>query len=496
MSGFSSTIKLADLNDFIRPSQVCVKSNETIRHSESQQNESIDSKPIIRLDKKNEWKERKQRKDLAPETKSISITLGDCLACSGCITSAEEVLILDQSYQKVLELIESKKKGLNDLVIVFSLSLQTLASFAAKFNCSLQSVAEHLAYFLHDLGVDYVFDLSLARHICLVEYGKELNDGHLAKPLISSTCPGFVCYAEKSQGDLLLPYLSNLKSPQQIMGLLVKRKLHLADPSAISVPIEKIYHVSLMPCFDKKLEASRVQNRISNAIAEVDCVLTPIEIEKILDAREITDLTRVPKRKLDTFSKDFNEDSAIYSHIGSGSGGYADNLIRLMLLKQKYSFLSDTNSLDWKANRNADFLELFIYQKEHNNVNESIKPILSFAILNGFRNIQNLVNRLKRKNCHYDFIEVSACPKGCLNGGAQFKDNLTTSIKQSDGLMTQELVETFYHQLPKTDFSISHNDHRTKELYDHLGIDENFIATFRTNFKAVTNNFNLLNSEW
>lgn len=72
-------------------------------------------------------------------------------------------------------------------------------------------------------------------------------------PMLASACPGWVCYAEKTQADLVLPYISTTKSPQAVMGTFVKRRLAAAkgwDPA-------RVYHCSVMPCYDKKLEASR-----------------------------------------------------------------------------------------------------------------------------------------------------------------------------------------------------------------------------------------------
>lgn len=119
-------------------------------------------------------------------------------------------------------------------MVVLSLSLQSLASLAAKYRLSVQDTAERLASFFVDLGVDFVFDIALARHLCLVESAREFLQLHRHRqgsgkkePLLSSTCPGFVCYAEKSQGPVLVPRLSGVKSPQQIMGLLVKCRLGL-----------------------------------------------------------------------------------------------------------------------------------------------------------------------------------------------------------------------------------------------------------------------------
>lgn len=82
---------------------------------------------------------------------------------------------------------------------------------------------------------------------------------------------GWVCYAEKTHGNFILPYISVTKSPQQIMGSLVK--YHLAENMGLSP--EQIYHVTVMPCYDKKLEASREDfYNQQRKTRDVDCVIT------------------------------------------------------------------------------------------------------------------------------------------------------------------------------------------------------------------------------
>lgn len=400
-----------------------------------------------------------------------------------------------------------KFKGLNDFIMVFTMSLQALASLAAKYSLTIQSTAEHLCHFLHEnLNIDYIFDLSLARHICLIECGQELLEkNETKKPILSSTCPGFVCYAEKSQGSILVPLLSKIKSPQQIMGILVKKRFHLVD-SEIEIfgtnLEQKIFHITLMPCYDKKLEASRFENKLSSNLAEVDCVITPIEIEKILQLKHIQNLTELPRRKLNKFKTNFNDTSTIYSHYGSGSGGYAENLFRIMEIQK--NVLSKKSEPEWKIVKNVDFLELVIYDSNQAEYDNSEKKILlSFSIVNGFRNVQNLVSRLKRRTCAYNYIEVSACPKGCLNGGAQLRNlNLNSELNETSfpnidaGLISYEQVQNLYNDLIKTKFSLNFNDSLNQELYRNLQLDEQFRQHFQTKFKALDKKFNILNSNW
>ena len=97
------------------------------------------------------------------------------------------------------------------------------------------------------------------------------------------------------------------------------------------------------------------------------------------------------------------------TNYGSGSGGFTENLF-IIAAKELFGKELGPN-LEYKTLKNADFQEITL---EHDG-----EVQLAFAVANGFRNIQNLVQKMKRKRCQYDFVEVMACPSGCLNGGAQ-----------------------------------------------------------------------------
>ncbi|CAO2642320.1 Cytosolic iron-sulfur assembly component 3 [Lemmus lemmus] len=103
--------------------------------------------------------------------------------------------------------------------------------------------------------------------------------------MLASACPGWICYAEKTHGNFILPYISTARSPQQVMGSLVKdffaQQQHLTP--------DKIYHVTVMPCYDKKLEASRPDffNQ-EYQTRDVDCVLTTGEVFRLLEEEGIS----------------------------------------------------------------------------------------------------------------------------------------------------------------------------------------------------------------
>lgn len=117
-----------------------------------------------------------------------------------------------------------------------------------------------------------------------------------------------------------------------------------------------------------------------------------------------TNLAEFPPSKIDKpFGVSDNSDAVLFGHDGSGSGGYADYIFHYAA---KHLFGQPDVQLEYKNLRNPDFREAIL---EANG-----KAVLKFAIVNGFRNIQNFVQKLKRKKCEYHYIEVMACPTGKL----------------------------------------------------------------------------------
>lgn len=226
----------------------------------------------------------------------MEITLQDCLACSGCITSAEGVLITQQSEEELLKILnhnqslkaEGRTDGEDIRTVIFTVSQQPVLSLARRYNLTVEKAAQHLSGYLRHLGADYVLNTKIADDLALLECREEFIERYRSQqskekeqqlPMLTSSCPGWVCYAEKTHGKTILPHLATTRSPQQIMAVLVKRWLS----EQLGLPPERIYHVTVMPCFDKKLEASREEffYDVANS-QEVDCVITSSEYNSLI----------------------------------------------------------------------------------------------------------------------------------------------------------------------------------------------------------------------
>ncbi|KAJ3333097.1 hypothetical protein HDU76_011465 [Blyttiomyces sp. JEL0837] len=456
---FSGVLQVSDLNDFVGPSQACIKPVEIKKTAEGEQS-SLQIDPISG----GYYEVSKDGEQKLLETATIS--LNDCLACSGCITSAESILVSSQSHQDLLTILESNKQALAQnepylhKIIVISLSPQSRASIASKYKLHPLTVHRKLVSFFTQLGVHHVVDSSFARDFALIESGREFvkryreanGDFSLGVlPMLASACPGWICYAEKTHGNLL-PNISNTKSPQQIMGSLVKNYLG----GQLGVNPDKIYHISVMPCYDKKLEASRSDfyNDVYRT-RDVDTVLTTGEVERIILRDFGVRLEDIPEIGIPAlFTKAGPADPIIspdnfivYGSEGSSSGGYLSFIFRYAARELFGIQLSpedltgckyDTHEVEIRPGRNVDYHEIVLKL-------QSGVEVLRFAAAYGFRNIQNLVRKVQTPNGavvggpirtprgrranaanasgsgDIHFVEVMACPSGCINGGGQVK---------------------------------------------------------------------------
>lgn len=424
MAGFSGVLQLTDLDDFITPSQECIKPVKVEKKVATAKGAKIqieaDGSYFEEMESGGKMKLEK-----------AAITLADCLACSGCITSAESVLIEQQSTTQLYKVFEEKKDfAQNDPenipIIVFSVAMQSIMSLANKFEMPPQLAMEKLSGFLKNLGADFVFDMKTSEDFSILEQQREFLEKYNSRsqtsskhpgPILTSSCPGWICYAEKTHGSWILPYISNIKSAQQVMGSIVKEVL----PKKLSVSTKRIYHVTVMACFDKKLEASRGDfYDEAEDCRDVDCVVTSLEIEEMLDKAGVK-LSEIASDSIDDICKFQPMADPLMVNSGSGSGGYSDHIFKFAA---KQIFGQEVKDVAYKTMKNLDLKETTLEIDG--------KVVLKFAIANGFRNIQNLVQKMKRKRCDYDFVEIMACPSGCLNGGAQ--------IRPQDGQTSKELI--------------------------------------------------------
>ncbi|KAI0545757.1 iron only hydrogenase large subunit domain-containing protein [Xylaria curta] len=463
----SAILSADDLNDFISPGVACIKPVETLPALPEQPEDNGLEHEVV-LDGQH---------PTATAGAPAQISLTDCLACSGCVTSAEAVLVSLQSHHELLSVLDQapalqirrndadgsfRVEGLENpdsKLFVASVSPQTRASLAAAAGRGVtkRDAGRMIEQLLAGRGglraggkwnnaFTWVADTNVARAACLVLGAEEASDSRkVAKPILSSSCPGWVCYAEKTH-PYVLPHISKVKSPQALMGTLLKTSLS----RTLGISPDRIWHLAVMPCFDKKLEASREEltdsvwngnGQPGRGVRDVDCVITSKEILMLTESRGI-DFFSLSKESIPILAYVPFPDSTIQeflfpSHRGGrldvAAGTSGGNLYYTL----KYIASQHPGSrIETTRGRNVDVAEFSV-------ISASGDTLFRAARYYGFRNIQNLVRKLKparpsrmpgaravgatRKAAgksagpEYDYVEVMACPGGCTNGGGQIK---------------------------------------------------------------------------
>lgn len=387
-------------------------------------------------------------------------------------------------------------------IFVASVSPQVRASLAATYGISERDATYMVDQFLsgpqglraggkHGSGFTWVVDTNIMREAVLVLTADEVNESLASKdsgasasatsalpkrPILSSACPGWICYAEKTH-PFILPHLSRLKSPQALSGTFFKTVLS----KALGVSPSRIWHLAVMPCFDKKLEASREEltdvswrpseGQVAESnppVRDVDCVITSRELLTLASSRGISlpnlplrslsgsSVTPFPDKAVDAFlfSKRARSDQAL--SIGT-SGGYLHNVLLTFQSRNPGS------EIVTQRGRNADVVDYILMSPDG-------QPILKAARYYGFRNIQNLVRKLKPARASrlpgakaparasggnrrqpmsqnaaaggsgqdYAYVEVMACPGGCTNGGGQIRVEDAREIASDEAISADD----------------------------------------------------------
>ncbi|XP_053426997.1 nuclear prelamin A recognition factor isoform X4 [Nycticebus coucang] len=397
------------------------------------------------------------------------------------MTAEEGVQLSQQNAEDFFHILNLNKKcdTSKHKVLVVSVCPQSLPYFAAKFNLSVTDASRRLCGFFKCLGVHYVFDTTIAADFSILESQKEFvrryhqhSEKERALPMLTSACPGWVRYAERVLGRPVTPHLCTAKSPQQVMGSLVKD--YFARQQNLSP--EKIFHVIVAPCYDRKLEALQEGfSSTSRSSLGADCVLTSGEIAQIMEQSDLC----VQDATVDTLFGDSKEEM-VTRHDGASSDGH---LVHVFRYAAKELFNEDVEEVTYRALRNKDFQEVTL-EKDG-------EILLRFAAAYGFRNIQNMILKLKKGTFPYHFVEVLACPGGCLNGRGQAQ----TQDGHVDKVLLRQM-EGIYSDIPVRPPETSAH---VQELYQQWldGVDSpKAQETLHTTFQSPEHCAHSLNIRW
>ena len=298
---------------------------------------------------------------------------------------------------------------------------------------------------LRRLGFDYVFDTTFSADLTIMEEGSEfvkrLTSGELKdRPMFTSCCPGWVRFI-KSQYPHLVKQLSTAKSPQQMFGAVMKTYF----AKSIGIDPENICTVSVMPCTAKKGECNMELFYEEYAGHDVDLVLTTRELTRMIRSAHIA-----PSTLKDEVCDELMQDGSGAGVIFGATGGVMEAALR-----SAYFLVTGKNP-------DADAFKNVRRTREDEFTMTAEIPIgditVRTAVVSGLANTRRLIERIEREEVHFDFVEVMACPGGCVGGGGQpIHDSEELALTRSKNL---------YFLDASNELRFSHENPDIQKLYD------------------------------
>ncbi|MFO7448180.1 MAG: NADH-dependent [FeFe] hydrogenase, group A6 [Ignavibacteriaceae bacterium] len=329
-----------------------------------------------------------------PYNKGLNVS--DCILCGQCILVCPTAALREKSSLKeVANAINNKK------YVVVQVAPAVRITLGEEYNMPTGSdVSGQLVTGLRRLGFKKVFDTNFSADLTIMEEAAELVNRIKNKkplPMFTSCCPGWIKYAETNAPEII-PNISSCKSPHEMQGAVLKT--YYATKMGINP--DDVFVVSIMPCTVKKYESDR--NELSEeTLPDVDAVLTTRELVRFFKLAGI-DFESLPESNFDNPLGESTGAAAIFG----ATGGVMEAALRTAYFAitgkelEKLEF-DEIRGLDGikEATINIDGLSINV------------------AVVNGIGNIAPVIEDIKNGNSKYHFIEVMACPGGCINGGGQ-----------------------------------------------------------------------------
>ena len=276
---------------------------------------------------------------------------------------------------------------------------------------------------LKKLGFDKVFDTNTGADFTICEEANEFVERFTkggTLPMITSCSPGWVRYCEMNYPELT-DHLSSCKSPHQMFGAIIKS--YFAEKNNINP--ENIYVVSVMPCIAKKFERTR-ENQQGTGFDDVDAVITTRELARMIKQANI-DFTNLEDTVFDSPMGEATGAAAIFGT----TGGVMEAALRTVkeTLENK-----NLDKLDFKEVRGQKGIKTAEIEVAGQKVN--------IAVASGLKNAQKIMDEIRDGKSKYQFVEIMACPSGCIMGGGQpihsSKTKMTVDIakKRANALYT------------------------------------------------------------
>jgi len=384
------------------------------------------------------------------------INLSSCINCGQCIMSCPTGALYERDH--LPEIIDSLNNPAKHVIIQYSptISVTLAEEFGVKAGKDINGMVNAA---LRKIGFNKVFDTSFGADINTIEVANELVNrikSNQNLPMFSSCCPAWVKYVEQTHPQFI-NNLSTAKSPQQMMGAIIKG--YFAEISNIAT--ESIYTVSVMPCIAKKFEAQR-EEMTHKGITDVDAVLTTRELARLIRLYGI-DIMNIESEVADAILGTRSSAGKLFAV----SGGVAEAVLRT-----SFNLLTGNDLVNFKI------IELRSIYKNRKEFKIKVGEYeVGVAVVSDMINAEKLLNEIKNGRNDIQFVEVMACPGGCVNGGGQPIPSRKEDIKAR--------IKAIYDVDDKESIKFAHKNPQLNELYkNYIGnpCDENCTTILHTSF--------------
>ena len=377
------------------------------------------------------------------ENKSLNDV--NCTFCGQCIEACPVGALKEKDST---EIVWSKLRD-EDTYVVVQTAPAVRAALGEEFGMPIgTNVTGKMVSALKHLGFDKVFDTNTGADFTIIEEGNEFlerfkNGGVL--PMITSCSPGWVKYIEMNYPELI-PHLSSCKSPHQMFGALIKT--YFAEKEKIDPA--KIFVVSVMPCIAKKFERTR-DDMQGAGYDDVDAVLTTRELARMIKQAHIN-FVDLEDSKFDSPMGEATGAGAIFGV----TGGVMEAALRTVQEKVTGNAFE---KLEYESIRGMDGIK----RAEVDMNGTKVKVVVA----SGLKNAQIIMEEIKSGKADYQFVEIMACPGGCIMGGGQ---PIRTSKERSTIDIRGKRASALYSIDEKSIIRKSHENPVVKKIYEeYLG---------------------------
>ena len=364
-----------------------------------------------------------------------------CVCCGQCIAVCPTGAIYEKSdVDKIMAAIADPSKH-----VVVQTAPAVRAALGEPFGFPMGTGVEgKMAAALRRIGFEKVFDTDFAADVTIMEEATELlgrvtNGGVL--PMITSCSPGWIKFCEHYYPDQL-DHVSSCKSPQQMFGGILKT--YYAEKMGWDP--KDIVSVSVMPCTAKKFEIGR-PDQSAAGVPDLDYTMTTRELARLIERCGI-DFKNLPDEAFD----DPMGESTGAAVIFGATGGVMEAALRTAVWK----LTGETNDspLEFKEVRGVEGIKEATYEVAGMKV--------KVAVASGLQNARVIMDKIRAGEADYTFVEIMACPGGCVNGGGQ--PQVPASVRNFTDIRA-ERAKALYNYDENMPRRKSHENESVKKLY-------------------------------